>query len=408
MSKKNNDDTNFNKAIKSLVEQFGKGCSVTGFPDSQPNAIPTGYDDLDELLTKDAKGIYLGGIIELFGSEASGKTAVALRTVSNAQKLGYRCAWFDCESGFDEGFAKLQGVDLEKLVLPDLSDTTAMKKKEDEEEDNTSISFFNVHEVLDMVYHFIVSNAFGLIVLDSVAGLMPERILSDNFDPNKSAQPAEVARAMSDLLRKITPACKKTETSIIFINQKRDQPGAYFENPNHTPGGRALKFFAHQRIRVEKINGKDGQVWADIDGKSELIGHYAKTKIVKNKKAPPVPPGVEIEIPIYYRSYFPDNALKCYSLARQLKVVKIRNGVLTWKSGDDIILSESGESVFLSKLRENKLEKRLAFECVNVDQSKTKSVLIPISIRHLAEEYKTPSNIPVGKKDGKKVSAIDV
>lgn len=389
-------DTYFNKAINQLVAQFGKGASTRGLAEVDLKAIPTGHDDLDELLTKGARGIYLGGIIEIFGNEGSGKTSLALRTVGNAQKMGYHCAWFDCESGFDEGIAKLNGVDPTQLILPELVETSAIQKKSEEGE---SISLFNAYEVLEMVYKFVVSDAFGLIVLDSVAGLMPERILSDSFDPNKSAAPAEVARALSDMLRKIAPACKQTETSVIFINQKRDQPGAWAQNPYHTPGGRALKFFSHQRINVEKKGGAAGQVWADIDGKGELIGHYAKTKIVKNKKAPPVPPDVEIEIPIYYRVYFPDLAQKCYKLARDLKVVKIHKGVLTWKENDDIILKETGESDFLSALREGKFEAQLAAACMAVDQSDAKKdIAIPTAIKELADSYKPDAPKKTKKK----------
>lgn len=389
MATKPPSDNVFNNALNALVKQFGTGVANTGLAEINPKAIPTGHDDLDVLLTKGAHGIFLGGIVEIFGSEGSGKTSLALRTVGEAQKQGHHCAWFDCESGFNEGIALLNGVDPTKLILPDLVETSVMKKSDDPD----SISIFNVYEVLEMVYKFVISNAFQLVVIDSVAGLMPERILSDDYDPNKSASPAEVARAMSDLLRKIAPACKKTETTLIMINQKRDQPGQYYQNPNHTPGGKAKNFYFHQRISVEKINGEKGQVWAEVEGKKELIGHYAKTKIVKNKHAPPVPPGVEIEIPVYYREYFPDDAEKCYTLARSLQVVKIRNGVLTWKDGDDIILQETGESTFLSSLRSNKMEAQLAAACVvagdgEANQKKAKPVLVPKTIHDLAGTYK--------------------
>lgn len=410
MSIKKVSDDVFNKAIKSLVGQFGEGCATRGLADVKLNAIPTGHEDLDSLLTKGASGIYLGGIIEIFGSEGSGKSSLALRAVANAQKLGHRCAWFDCESGFDEGIAVLNGVDPTKLMLPDLVETKVVQKTSDEA---GPLSLFNAYEVLEMVYKFVVSNCFGLIVLDSVAGLMPERILEEKYDPNKSAAPAEVARAMSDMLRKIAPACKKTGTSVIFINQKRDQPGAYYQNPNHTPGGRALKFFAHQRLSVEKINGENGQVFAEIDGKKELIGHYARTKIIKNKKAPPVPPDVEIEIPIYYREYFPDLADKCYSLARQLQIIKIRNGVLTWKNDDTIIISETGESNFLAKLKNDDLVQKLCVSICEASKKSEKPINVPKTIRDEAEKTPAVKNIETEVKKNKKTKttiqpAIDI
>lgn len=417
MSTKKVSDSYFEKSLKTLVEQFGPGASTRGLGEVNLKGIPTGHDDLDELLTKNTSGIYLGGIIEIFGSEGSGKSSLALRTVGNAQKLGYHCAWFDCESGFDEGIAILNGVDPTNLILPDLVDTSAMQKSKEKDAEGDQISLFNAYEVLEMVYKFVVSNAFGLIVLDSVAGLMPERLISENYDPNKSAAPAEVARALSDMLRKIAPACKQTETSVIFINQKRDQPGNMYPNPNHTPGGRALKFFAHQRISVEKKFGEEGKVYSELDGNKVLIGHYARTKIVKNKKAPPVPEHVDIEIPIYYREYFPDNAEKCYKLARAIQLVKIRNGVLTWKDGNDIILQENGEGTFLAKLREQKLESRLAADCMKEEYAeKLEKNPASKSIKELAASYK-PGNtskedtkeVKKASKAGKKVeAAIDL
>jgi len=410
MTKRKSNDA-FDKGLEALIKQFGKGYGQRGLAEVQAKAIPTGHDDLDCLLTKGAHGIYLGGIIELLGSEGSGKSSLALRTVGNAQKMGYRCCWLDCEAAFDENLAVLNGVDPTQLILPELTDTTVLSEQSDDEEG--SITFFNVYKILEMVYQSVISGLFGLIVLDSVAALMPERILDKNFDPNKAAAPAEVARALRDMLRKIALACKRCETSVIFINQKRDQPGAWMQNPYHTPGGKALKFFAHQRISVEKINGAPGQVWADIDDKKELIGHYARAKIIKNKKAPPVPPGVDTEIPIYYREYFPDEAERCYKLSRQLQVVTIRNGVLTWKSDADIILQEKGESVFLAKIREGKLEPKLAAACVEVEESeknqnKKTPVLVPKTIRDLAATFDPAVEKKAKSASKAKPPAIDI
>lgn len=412
MIKKISDDV-FEKTLKQLAKQFGDGCYNRGLAEINPKAIPTGHDDLDDVLTKGARGVYLGGIVELFGNEAGGKTSLALRIVGMAQKAGMRCAWFDCEAAFDEGVAILNGVDPTQLILPELAQTSAV---DDSDANNDQvISLFNVNKILEMVYAFVVSKSFSVIVLDSVAGLMPERILEKDSDPNKVGV-AEVARAMSDKLRKIAPACRATETSVIFINQKRDQPGAYYQNPNHTPGGRALKFFAQQRISLEKINGKDGEVYAEIEGKKELIGHYARIKIVKNRKAPPLPPDVNIEIPIYYRKHFPDNAEKCYQLGRQLQVIKTRHGVLTWKEDDNIILQSTGESSFLNSLREQKLESRLAASCVlfvDGGKGKDKEVFISNSIRELAKSTATAAALPEDtkiKKIGKsrKMPAISI
>ncbi len=378
---------NFDSAMKKLVGLFGEGFNCYGLADSNHKAIPTGHDDLDCMLTKGAHGIFLGGIIEISGAEGSGKTSIALRTIGRAQKMGYRCCWFDAEAAFTEDVAILNGCDPTKMVLPDLVNTKATDSK------NTSkdtISIFNSAQILEMIYRSVVSGVFGLVVLDSVAGLVPARVLSENFDAD-SVGVAELARNMATLLPKIAQACKKTETSVIFINQLRDQVGAYFKDQFHTPGGKALKFFAHQRIGIRRRMGEQGRVVSEIDGKDELIGHYARCIILKNRKAPPVPENVVIEIPIYYRHYDPDNAKKCYDLARKLQVITTRQGVLTWKFGETIMLQEEGEAAILDRIRKEKMEPQLAAAIVEAGGSdknlnKKNPVQIPPSINVLAKQ----------------------
>lgn len=402
-------DKVFDSTIKTLVKNFGAGYDNRGLAESKPDGVPTGHDDLDDILTKGASGLYLGGLVEILGSEGGGKTSIALRVVGNAQRIGHRCCWIDAEAGFDEGLATLNGCDPTKLVMPDLADTRAVNSSSD------SVSFFNATEILEMIYRSIISNVFGIIVLDSVAGLMPERVLQDDFDANKMGI-AEVARSLAQMLGKIAQACKKTQTTAIFINQRRDKPGAYFEDKFHTPGGRALKHYAHQRISVEKKNGSEGKVYADEDGYKTLIGHYAKIVIVKNKKAPPIPDGMVIEVPIYYKKYFPDNAKKCYDLARQMQVIKIRNGILTWKDGDTIILQENGESVVLSKIRENKMEAQLAAaivvaEASESNQKKKIPVKVNQGIKELASTYsgnKSQQKLKSAKMSKTKGSLLDL
>ncbi len=395
MANKNIPDDEFDKILRDLVKQFGDGYGKTGLAESNSKAIPTGHDDLDCLLTKGAHGIFLGGIIEIMGSEGSGKSSLALRTIGNAQKAGLRCCWLDAEAAFTEDIAKLNGVDPTKLILPDLANTKAAK--------GTGISFLNVNQVLEMIYQSVVSNVFSLIVLDSVAGLMPDRVLQAAFatDPDKVGV-AEVARAMSQMLGKIAQACLKTETSVIFINQLRDQPGAWFQDRFHTPGGRALKFFAQQRISVEKKAGEDGKVYTEIDGKQEWIGHWARCTIVKNRKAPPV--AGSFEIPIYYREYFPDTAQKCYDLARKLQVITMRSGVLNWKAID---LQVEGESEMLATIRDNELEPNLAAACISAAQGEKnlklkKPITVSTTMCTLAQSATKTGKITTTKTKTKK------
>lgn len=335
----------------------------------------------------------------------SHNTSLALRTVGYAQKLGYLCCWIDAEAAFDENIAVLNGCDPTKLVMPELSDTKAAR--------NDGLAFYNSAEILEMVYKSVCSKLFGMIVLDSVAGLIPDRVLAKDFDPN-TVGVAEVARNMSMMLPKIAHACKKTETSVIFINQLREKPGEYYKDRFHTPGGRALKFFSHQRISVEKKGGVEGKVYMeDEEGRKELIGHYARTTIVKNRKAPPIPEGMALEIPIYYREYFPDEAKKCYDLARSLQVITMRQGVLTWKDDNDIILQVDGESGMLAKIREGTLEPRLAAACVVAElseknQSRKAPIRIGPSLKELAATYKQDETKPKRSVKKKRRGAIDL
>lgn len=386
--------------LNKLVKNFGEGYNTTGQLTDKLKAIPTGHDDLDCLLTLGAHGIAKGAICEMMGSEGSGKSSMALRVVGNAQKNGGQCCWLDAEAAFAHNLAIINGVDPSRLIMPNLLNTKAVVKAD-------SMSFFNSMEVLEIIYKSVVSNIYEVVVLDSVAGLMPERVLSDDFDPNKAGM-AEVARSMAQMLGKIAQAAKKTETTVILINQLRDKPGEYFQDRFHTPGGKALKFFAHQRLGIEKINGKGGAVLGtDENGEEVLLGHYARCTIVKNKMAPPVPPNVTIEVPIYYVKYDPDNAKKCYDLARALKVITIRNGVLTWKDNDAIILKEEGESVILTKIREGESESQLAAQCIEVakgekNQGLKQPVRISKSIIDIAGNVKPPKVLENVEEMGKK------
>lgn len=403
MGLKNVSDKSLNSSLNEIAKTFGEGFKNFGLEYSDSQAISTGHDDLDDLLTKGSKGIFLGGIIEVLGSEGSGKSSLVLRTVGNAQKEGYRCCWIDTERSFEPNLAILNGCDPSQLLLPDLTSVVSA---------NDSVSFLNSSQVLEMVYKTVMSNMFGLVVVDSVAGLMPQRVLNEDFDPNSSGM-SELARSMSTMLPKITHACSETKTSVILINQLRDQPGAYMQNRFHTPGGRAMKFFAHQRISVEKMNGVANRVEIDdpITQEKIVIGHYAKVTIVKNRKAPPVIDS-PIEIPIYYREYFPDDAKKAYDLARKLQVVSIRNSVLTWKENDNVLLQVEGESQFLNQIREQKLEPKLAYACVlaaadEKNQQKKSPITVPSSLVEISKTYQNSlsKSIDSDSKQDVKVSS---
>ena len=198
-------------------------------------------------------------------------------------------------------------------------------------------------------------------------------------------------RLMSKALRKINAWAAEKNVCVIFVNQERDKPSLMGATVT-TPGGRALKFYASQRIRITKITGGPGEIKElDEDGRQELIGHWARVKIVKNRCAPPY--NDPIEIPIYYKQHFPDNAERLFQLARDLKIISVRKGVFTWKSGEEVVVLVDGTSKVLNKIREDGLESRLSYECLEAEkseknQNKKIPTKVPASLAALAKDYK--------------------
>ncbi len=215
--------------------------------------IPTGSLSLD--LALGGQGIPRGRIIEVFGPESSGKTTLALHVIAESQRLGGIAAFIDAEHALDPSWAKKLGVELETLLV---SQPTSGE------------------EAMHITEMLIKSNAVDVIVIDSVAALIPRQELEGDIgDTHVGLQ----ARLMSQSMRKLTGAIAKAKTSVIFINQIREKIGVMFGSPETTPGGRALKFYSSCRIDVRKIGMlKDGEV---------AVGQRVRAKVVKNKVAPP-------------------------------------------------------------------------------------------------------------------------
>lgn len=371
-------------ALRVLKKNFGAAFDSRGIADGSYEAIPTGYDELDAIATNGAKGIYLGGIVEFYGPESAGKTAVAMRVTAQAQKIGLHCVWIDAEAGFSPDLAEINGINLKELIMPDLADIKRTNK-------DSPVP--HAGEILNIAYEAISTGAFGLVVIDSIAGLSAPRVLDSNYDPN-SCGVGEVPRMIGEQINKIHHACKKNKCTLLLINQLRSKIGDKW-NPEDTPGGKAIKFFADQRVRVDRIGGKDGHVLMtnqDPDSGEEVtkvVGHYARLKIIKNKKATPSDP---IEVPIYYIKYEPDVAKKLFDLARSMQVISKRGTTYTWKDEDSLILREDSEPEMLAAIRGAKMEPQLAFACVAAEQdekNKTKSepVKTPASMKELAGTY---------------------
>ncbi len=244
-------------ALEQVEKQYGKGIIMQlgrHAADVKIEHISTGALTLD--LALGIGGLPRGRVVEIYGSEASGKTTLALQVVANAQKAGGVAAYIDVEHAIDPTYAKIIGVDLDELLIsqPDSGEAA-----------------LNIAETL------VRSNAVDVIVVDSVAALVPRAEIEGEIgDTHIGLQ----ARMMSQALRKLTAAISKSKTCCIFINQIRMKIGVIFGNPETTPGGRALKFYASIRINMRRIAYVK-------DSAGEAIGSRTKAKIVKNKVAPP-------------------------------------------------------------------------------------------------------------------------
>ncbi len=242
-------------AMSQIEKQFGKGSvmKLGEFKAMEVEAIPTGALSLDMALG--IGGVPRGRIIEVFGPESSGKTTLALHIVAEAQKMGGDAAFIDAEHALDPVYAKKLGVDIDNLIVsqPDTGE-----------------------QALEITESLVRSGALDVIVVDSVAALVPKaEIDGDMGDSHMGLQ----ARLMSQALRKLTGALNKTKTVLIFINQLREKIGVMFGNPETTTGGRALKFYASVRLDIRKIE--------NIKQDGEVKGNRVRVKAIKNKVAPP-------------------------------------------------------------------------------------------------------------------------
>lgn len=244
------------ESVFSVIEkEYGTG-SIMKLGDANSvdvEVIPTGSLTLDMALG--VGGLPRGRVIEIYGPESSGKTTVALHVVAEAQKMGGEAAFIDAEHALDPVYAKKLGVDIDNLIVaqPDTGE-----------------------QALDIAEALVRSGALDVIVVDSVAALVPKAEIDGEMGDSHVGL---LARLMSQALRKLTAVISKSGTIVIFINQLREKVGVMYGNPETTPGGRALKFFSSVRLDVRR-----GEV---IKNGTELIGNKTKVKVVKNKVAPP-------------------------------------------------------------------------------------------------------------------------
>lgn len=242
-------------ALSQIEKQFGKGSIMTLGSDVKTDvpALSTGSLTLD--LALGIGGLPRGRVVEIFGPEASGKTTITLSVIAEAQKAGGVAAFIDAEHAFDSTYAKIIGVNLDSLLIsqPDTGE-----------------------QALEIAETLVRSNAVDIVVIDSVAALVPRAEIEGQMG---DLQIGLQARLMSQALRKLTAAISKSKTCVVFINQIRMKIGVMFGSPETTPGGRALKFYASVRLDVRRIGS--------IKKGDEVIGGKVRVKVVKNKVAPP-------------------------------------------------------------------------------------------------------------------------
>jgi recombination protein RecA len=243
--------------IAQLERQFGTG-SVLSLGSTNVDkwpSVPTGAPTLDKILG--IGGLPRGRVVEIYGPESSGKSTIALTVITEAQKMGLKCAYIDAEHALDPIYMQALGVDLDKLIFsqPDYGE-----------------------QALEIVDRLVRTGEVGVVVIDSVASLIPKAELEGEME---AAQMGLQARLMAKAMRKLVSAASENKTLLLFINQLRNKIGVMFGNPETTPGGMALKYAASVRIDLRKKE--------DLKDKSgEALGIKVKAKIIKNKMAPPL------------------------------------------------------------------------------------------------------------------------
>ncbi|EMF0484307.1 recombinase RecA [Enterococcus hirae] len=340
------------KALKKIEKDYGKGAIMRlgEKTDMQIEVIPTGSILLDNALG--VQGYPKGRIIEIFGPESSGKTTIALHAIAEAQKLGIQAAFIDAEHALDPIYAHKIGVNIDELFLsqPDTGE-----------------------QGLEIADALVSSGAIGMVVIDSVAALVPKAEINGEMgDSHVGLQ----ARLMSQGLRKLSGTVNKTKCIVIFINQLREKVGVMFGNPETTPGGRALKFYSTIRLEVRRSE----QIKDTKDKENPIKGNKTKIKVVKNKVAPPFK---TIELDLMYGEGISHTG-EIISLGEDMGIIKKSGAWFDYNNGE---IKVQGKELLREELKKN--PKRM-----NEIEEKIRTVL---SGEELPKENKSTNNEEYGQ-----------
>ena len=326
--------------------------------------IPTGHFDLDFALwhgilptkvdfstdewkekydpNKDL-GLPLGKIVEISGSEGSGKSSLCMRIGGYAQKKGYKVAWIDTEHSFQESLAEVNGLDVDELLYSDLFD-----------KDNPDKNFL-AEDIMDNICAACESDiGIKVIVLDSVANL----VTKERFEKDaEKVQVAKLARVLSDNLGKVAHYAAKNDVLILFINQIRDNVGVMFGDTETTPGGRALKHICSVRLKVNPRNSVENIHFIEdenVEGGQRVVAKNSGVSITKNRMGKPLldhkGKRIVLPIPIYYERHFPNIEDRLFEVGRQLKLISVRKGIYNWNDN-----KVEGKNAFIAKLVDDNL-----------------------------------------------------
>lgn len=347
--------------------------------------IPSGHAELDHAISSgivqgNSKfkfgGFPLGRVVLFYGNEGSGKSSLAYRLVGSAQRMNYKCAWIDTEHSFSDQLALVNGVDKSVLYYNNLIN----------EENPDEIA--TAENVMDTMISACSSGQINVIVLDSIANLVPSRVMENGADKETVA---ELARVLSRTMGKLLSYAASNNVLVILINQLREKVGVMFGSPDTMPGGKALKHACSCILKVTKLESSSHCISIQDDGGAErIIGKHSSVIIEKNRFAKPH--FGSMKVPIYYEPYFPNIEDVCFNSGRDLKIVKVRNNIYSWKN-----IKAEGRSAFIEMINNPEVIDELV--SLIKDEAKKQSMSLPIEIINFdISDYKKNAKKFINKK----------